>query len=71
VLTDAPHGVGVPELLTAIERAMAVTEPEHGVAVVIGPWRYDLLQSLRVSLMNGDLTTAQQAAPALLAPAKP
>jgi tRNA modification GTPase len=71
VLTDAPHGVGVPELLAAIERAMAVHEPEHGVAVVIGPWRYDVLQSLRVSLMNDDLTAAQQAAPALLAPAKP
>ncbi|QDV80643.1 GTPase [Botrimarina mediterranea] len=71
VATDAPHGVGVPELLAAIERAMGVAEPDHGVAVVIGPWRYDVLRQVRAALANLDVAAAQQAAPALLAPAKP
>lgn len=71
VATDAPHDVGVPELLVEIERAMGVVEPEHGVAVVVGRRRYDLLRRLRESLLNGDIQAAQTAAPALLATAKP
>lgn len=68
VATDAPHGAGIPALLTAIEHAMAVEAPAPGVAVVVGPWRYDVLREVRTALLSGALAAATAAAPALLAP---
>ncbi|TWT99801.1 tRNA modification GTPase MnmE [Botrimarina colliarenosi] len=68
IATDAPNGIGVDRLLATIERAIGVGDPPHGVAVIVGRWRYERLRSIRRHLLDGEIATAAAAAPALLAP---
>lgn len=71
IATNAPAGVGIDTLLTAIEQAMAVSVPPVGTAVPFRPEHFDALRATLALLKSGAASEATASLQALLAGAKP
>lgn len=71
IATNAPAGVGIDTLLTAIEQAMAVSVPLVGTAVPFRLEHFNALRAVLALLESGAASEATASLQALLAGAKP